>query len=62
MGPGPSDPMAFASALYPGRCLAIELADPCIPPGTTEWEIPMDQRLGLQRGLSLAPLAQEEVL
>ena len=25
-GPGPSYPMAFTSVLYPGRCLAVELA------------------------------------
>jgi len=28
-GKSPRNPLAFASVLYPGRCLAVELAAPC---------------------------------
>ena len=46
MGPWPSSPIAFASALYPGRCLAF--ASVLTPEGAwrLSWQIP-----GIHRGL-----------
>ena len=41
-GKSPRNPLAFASVLYPGRCLAVELANPWNPPGAPEGEIPVD--------------------